>query len=62
MRANDRSLCNVKRAFKDHRITVEADDGINRCIMFSNPKSSAYHARLITYAGGLTITGDFGTY
>lgn len=45
-----------------HVMTVESEDGIHRCIRFGKPDSNMMSFRLITYPGGLTYTGDMGTY
>ena len=47
---------------KEHEMSIELDDGVHRCIFFGRPNSGYYHFRIITFPGGLTITGDMGTY
>lgn len=49
-------------SFKNHEITIEQDDGVYRCILFKNPKSRAYHFRIVTWPGSLAITGDIGSF
>lgn len=45
-----------------HEISIECDNGVHRCIHFAIPDRSQFWFRLITWPGGLTITGDYGTY
>jgi len=51
-----------QRDIFDHQLTIECDQGVNRCLYFGNPDSGHHHFRIITFLGGLTITGDMGTY
>lgn len=48
--------------FSDHKLTIERDDGVHRCLFFGKPNSGAYHFRLTTWPGHLCISGDIGTY
>jgi hypothetical protein len=50
------------RDVRNHKITIENDNGVHRCIHLGRPGSSAYHFRLITFPGGLAISGDMGDY
>lgn len=43
---------------RDHVMTIELDQGVHRSILFKQPRSSAYHFRLITWPGHLAISGD----
>jgi hypothetical protein len=57
----------VKRRFlKDvegHTITLAMADPLpSRYIVVRNPKESGYWWKIVTYPGGLLITGDMGTY
>lgn len=49
-------------AFANHRLTVEHDDGVHRCLLFKAPDTSAYHFRLVTWPGHLAISGDIGDF
>lgn len=50
------------RAFKDHKVTIEQDDGIFRSILFKRPGTGFYHFRIVTWPGHLAISGDIGNY
>ena len=50
------------RDVRNHKLTIENDNGVHRCIHLGNPGTSSYHFRLITWPGGLSITGDMGDY
>lgn len=50
------------RDVRGHKMTIEMDQGVHRCIHFGRPGSSAYHFRLVTWPGGLSISGDCGNY
>jgi hypothetical protein len=45
-----------------HKMTVECDKGVHRCIHFANPDCFNGWFHLITWPGGLTIAGDYGAY
>ena len=47
---------------KDHKISIEKDDGVHRFIRFRRENGSAYWFDLITWPGNLCISGDCGTY
>lgn len=46
------------RDVRNHRMTIEMDQGVHRSIYFGQPRTSTYHFRLITWPGGLAISGD----
>lgn len=50
------------KQMEKHRMTIEHADGVHRCIFFGEPGNGNNHFRLITYPGGLLITGDHGSY
>ncbi len=50
------------RDVRDHRMTIELDQGVHRSIRFARPGSSTYHFRLNTWPGSLAISGDMGSY
>lgn len=50
------------RDVRGHKMTIEMDQGVHRCIHFGRPGSSAYHFRLVTWPGGLGIAGDCGDF
>jgi hypothetical protein len=45
-----------------HEMIILHESGINRHIRFRNPTSGCYFFDIITYKGGLLITGDCGAY
>lgn len=45
-----------------HKMTIELDNGVHRCIRFAKPECFHGWFRLITWPSGLTINGDYGTY
>lgn len=47
---------------RDHRMTIELDQGVHRSILFKRPTSWAYHFRLVTWPGHIAISGDMGDY
>ena len=54
-----------KKFLKDvskHHIKILRDEGVNRHIRFKAPDTSDMYFDLITWEGGLTYTGDMGTY
>lgn len=56
-------LANFLRDVRDHKMTIELDQGVHRCILFGRTRaSSAYHFRLVTWPGHLSISGDMGDY
>lgn len=50
------------RAFRNHRMTIEHDDGVHRCLYFGQPGTMNYHFRLTTWPGHICISGDIGTH
>ncbi len=58
MKITDRFL----EIVKDHEMIVKNDDGLNRHLIFKNPKTSSYWFELITWRNCLCINGDIGTY
>lgn len=50
------------RAVKNHRMTIEQDDGVFRCVHFGKPSSGAYSFRLVTWPGHLSISGDLDDF
>lgn len=57
-----KTFADFQRYVRQHQMTIEVDEGVHRSIFFGKPGSGAYHFRLVTYPGGLLITGDAGTY
>ena len=48
---------------KDHKMTVKNDNGVNRRIIYQNPKCQFNQwFELVTWPGRLCYTGDMGTY
>lgn len=47
---------------RDHALTIEFEDGLNRVLRFGRPGSMVFECRIITWKGGLTYTGDMGTF
>jgi len=47
---------------ENHKMTIECDNGVHRSVYFADPDSFHGWFRLITWPGGLTITGDYGTF
>lgn len=47
---------------RDHKMTIELDQGVHRSIRFGRPGSSAYYFRLNTWPGRLSFSGDCGDY
>lgn len=47
---------------RNHRMTIELDQGVHRSILFARPNSSAYRFRLVTWPGHLAISGDCEAY
>lgn len=50
------------RDVRDHRMTIELDQGVHRSIKFGRPGSNTYYFRLNTWPGHLAISGDMGSY
>ncbi|CAM3094884.1 hypothetical protein PANO111632_02800 [Paracoccus nototheniae] len=57
-----KTFADFQRYIREHRMTIEMDDGVHRSIFFGKPGSSNCHYRLVTYPGGLLIAGDCGSY
>jgi hypothetical protein len=58
-------MADLARFMKDvrhHQMTIEIDVGEHRCIHFGRTSSSAYFFRLVTWPGGLSISGDMGDF
>ncbi|WP_299830740.1 hypothetical protein [uncultured Roseobacter sp.] len=51
-----------KSAVRNHKMTIEQDDGVFRCINFSAPDTSIYQFRLTTWPGHLAISGDLDDF
>lgn len=51
-----------KKDVANHAMSVELDDGVHRCLHFGKPGSPHLHFRIITWPGGLTLTGDMETF
>lgn len=49
---------NFLRDVSKHVMTIEQDNDVHRCIYFGRPGSMVYSFRLVTWPGGLAITGD----
>lgn len=47
-----------KFATRNHRMTIEKDDGVHRSINFASPHTFTYQFRLVTWPGHLAISGD----
>ncbi|WP_102157668.1 hypothetical protein [Zhihengliuella halotolerans] len=54
-------LRRAKSNFANHVMIVEHDDGVHRHLVFRQPGTSFYGFEIITWPGGLTITGDMST-
>lgn len=52
----------VLHDLRDHKMTIERDDGVHRCIHFGRPGSGVYSFRLVTWPGALAIQGDCGDF
>lgn len=50
------------RDVRDHKMTIEHDEGVFRSLRFGRPQSSIYYFRLNTWPGHLSISGDAGSY
>ncbi len=47
---------------KDHEMVVEMDHGVNRSLLFKKPENGWHLGfRIVTWKGGLSITGDMGS-
>ena len=51
-----------QRNVRDHKMTIELDQGVHRSLYFGKPGTSFYHFRLNTWPGHLAISGDCGSY
>lgn len=47
---------------RNHRMTIEQDNGVFRCINFRAPGTSMYQFRLTTWPGHLAISGDLDDF
>ena len=47
---------------KNHKMTVEHDDGVHRSILFRDPKTCNHAFRITTWPYHLCISGDTSTY
>lgn len=47
-----------QRDIRDHKMTIELDQGVHRCIHFGRHNQRGYHFRLTTWPGHLAISGD----
>jgi len=57
--------CTEERFLKDvakHVMTIEADNGVHRCLKFSAPGTWCMGFRLTTYPGGICFSGDMGSF
>jgi hypothetical protein len=57
--------CTEERFYNDvakHEMSIISDDGVNRNILFKNPKSFYGHFNLVTWPGHLCVSGDMGCY
>lgn len=56
----------IKKRFLEsvqyHNMKILNDDEVFRCIAFKQEDTNDYAFKLITFPGGLTITGDMGCY
>lgn len=52
------------RDVSKHEMKIEHDSGLHRSVLFENPASRfrCHWFRLVTYPGGLLITGDVGAH
>lgn len=55
-------MTNFYKDVENHKMTVVADSGVNRHILFKQENTSNYHFSLTTWSGYLCISGDMGTY
>lgn len=51
-----------ERDIKDHKMTVEMDNGVFRSVFFGEQGNSCFHFRLTTWPGYLCFSGDMGTF
>lgn len=51
-----------KKDVKTHKMIIEQDNDVHRSILFKTEGTNSYYFRIVTYPGGLMITGDMGTY
>lgn len=50
------------RNVEQHLLTIENDDGINRCLLLKAPDTGNQHFRITTWKDHLCISGDMGTF
>ncbi|WP_417261650.1 hypothetical protein [Celeribacter sp.] len=50
------------RDVRHHKLTIELDQGVHRCLFLGHPGSSSHHYRLTTWPGHLAISGDMGSF
>lgn len=50
------------RDVRNHKMTIELDQGVHRCLYFGTPGTGCYHFRITTWPGHLAISGDCGSY
>lgn len=58
----DKVLTQFITDVRDHKMSVEHDDGVFRHLRFQKPDAWMYHFEITTWPGHLTITGDMGTF
>lgn len=59
---NEKIYNDFKSVTKNHTMKVNADNGINRSILFSTDGDSCGHYTLTTWYNHLCISGDYGTF
>ena len=50
------------KAVRNHKMIVEQDNGVHRCLLFKAPNTGIYSFRLVTWPGHLAISGDLDDY
>jgi len=60
MRPSDPAYASFKRSISNHKMTIEQDNDVFRCIYFGAPGDSNQSFRLVTWPGCLAISGDMG--
>jgi hypothetical protein len=55
-------LARFMKDVRNHHMTIEIDAGAHRSIRFGRAGSSSYYFRLVTWPGGLSISGDMGDF
>lgn len=58
----DAERARALKAFCNHELTIEHDDGVFRSLFCGQPSTSNYHFRIVTWPGHLAISGDIGTF